>query len=869
MANLANINVTISAIDNTGPGVGSAMGNLSRLGGGIGSIGSIASGVFGGILGASVFRGITSGIGSIVSGALTLNSRMSQSQMAARSMVDAISEAGPTGASAFGKVSKAAEQFEKTMREIREREKAGNDDYATKIDDIKNKILDAEQEIARKKADIYEKEKRQIDDLNKSHLETIQDLNTRIESESYDFNERLYDMANSRQDKLDNLEESHVNTAQRINEQLIDAQEDLLTATTAFETQRAQAKIDSLTAELAQENAAYDAEKTKINERADHEIQVTTDKHNRELAALQLKITRENEEYDTRKSRLKKDAEDEITDAKRVSKEKIDSLNDQLAKEKIMHERFLRDIKEAYADANAKLDDGSGGGGGGGATMKRISFEFDFNKNLKNMGQDEINKFLDEVQQKYIQIGIKSPFNIADIQEFGKTMIRYTDGSAANMQKVLGIGQALAAFNPIQGIQGATFALNELFGAGNVRSLMTRFNLPPDAFQGLDKAKDAAEALDILTSSLNKLGVNEKLVEAYSNALVGAHQNVLETFNVIAAALMKPIYDVLTEGLINVNKFLAEHWTQITAISKVIAEFVQGAAKQMVDWVLELGTLFQIFWSEHGMQVQSWFDKFVKSISEFVIPILKILQTTWVTVQKVLEETIIPGLGRIFAKISELWIVIAPLLKQALDDVAKWWKEHHVAVEAMVKQTWALIEFVIKTSLDVITGFIKFHTALFKGDWEGAWNAIKETTSKIFDNIIKLGKDLWSSLKTSFKEGVNSIIDQINGFLDGLKQLTSLKINGKVVVQMLEVPKIPRLADGGIVTKPTIAMIGEAGAEAIVPLSKSSVMSKGMGTGISVVITGNNILDDQTAGLLADKVGDTILNRIALQGRYL
>jgi hypothetical protein len=35
---------------------------------------------------------------------------------------------------------------------------------------------------------------------------------------------------------------------------------------------------------------------------------------------------------------------------------------------------------------------------------------------------------------------------------------------------------------------------------------------------------------------------------------------------------------------------------------------------------------------------------------------------------------------------------------------------------------------------------------------------------------------------------------------------------------------LPRLAEGGIVTRPTIAMIGEAGPEAIIPLSRQNSM---------------------------------------------
>jgi hypothetical protein len=49
----------------------------------------------------------------------------------------------------------------------------------------------------------------------------------------------------------------------------------------------------------------------------------------------------------------------------------------------------------------------------------------------------------------------------------------------------------------------------------------------------------------------------------------------------------------------------------------------------------------------------------------------------------------------------------------------------------------------------------------------------------------------------------------------------------------IEVPKIPMLAQGGIVTGPTLAMIGEAGPEAVVPLDR---YNNGMGGGSNVTI---------------------------------
>jgi hypothetical protein len=68
----------------------------------------------------------------------------------------------------------------------------------------------------------------------------------------------------------------------------------------------------------------------------------------------------------------------------------------------------------------------------------------------------------------------------------------------------------------------------------------------------------------------------------------------------------------------------------------------------------------------------------------------------------------------------------------------------------------------------------------------------------------------------------------------------------------IEVPKIPMLAQGGIVTGPTLAMIGEAGPEAVVPLDR---YRDGMGGGITITVN---------AGLVStpDQIGQEIIQAI-------
>lgn len=72
------------------------------------------------------------------------------------------------------------------------------------------------------------------------------------------------------------------------------------------------------------------------------------------------------------------------------------------------------------------------------------------------------------------------------------------------------------------------------------------------------------------------------------------------------------------------------------------------------------------------------------------------------------------------------------------------------------------------------------------------------------------------------------------------------------------------LAAGGIVTKPTLAMIGEAGPEAVVPLSK---MGRFGGGDIIINITGNTISSDLDIRRLADAVSDAIRDKLAFNQR--
>jgi len=100
----------------------------------------------------------------------------------------------------------------------------------------------------------------------------------------------------------------------------------------------------------------------------------------------------------------------------------------------------------------------------------------------------------------------------------------------------------------------------------------------------------------------------------------------------------------------------------------------------------------------------------------------------------------------------------------------------------IVDSVFSFIKKGVKAGIDGITSYLQFVLGIYKG---------------IFNGIASL----WNNTlgKLSFK---------VPGWVPG--------IGGKG----FDVPNIPMLAEGGIVTRPTLALIGEAGAEAVIPLSK-------------------------------------------------
>jgi len=126
---------------------------------------------------------------------------------------------------------------------------------------------------------------------------------------------------------------------------------------------------------------------------------------------------------------------------------------------------------------------------------------------------------------------------------------------------------------------------------------------------------------------------------------------------------------------------------------------------------------------------------------------------------------------------------------------------------------------------------------------------------KAIDGVAVVATALWDGMKAGFAGVVSAIGAYVNGLVAVYKGLfngiatvwnntvgkLSFKIPGWVPGiggAGFDVPDIPMLANGGIVSSPTLAMIGERGPEAVVPLTGSN--SPGLGNSVTINVNGGD-----------------------------
>ncbi|MST57883.1 hypothetical protein [Waltera intestinalis] len=306
------------------------------------------------------------------------------------------------------------------------------------------------------------------------------------------------------------------------------------------------------------------------------------------------------------------------------------------------------------------------------------------------------------------------------------------------------------------------------------------------------------------------------------------------------ATAVQGIIDVLAVFSGTVSDIVGQVGSGFNALySNYISPFVSN----FTDGVSDLLGAFLEFWNNNMQPVlaewatmfddtyQSHLKPMIDAFMELLGVLIEYIQLFWDN----------------YLKAPLQWIIenVLPMLQPILEDLGK-----------QVKLAVDIIADVITTMIKVIKGVFAILGDLIRGDWKKLWEDAKQIFKDIVNGILSIAETMANGLVDAINrmvQSINSIKFDVPDWIPGLGGKSFGGFN------IPEVPRVtlPRLANGGITTGATLAEIGEAGREAVLPLEKNTGWMDALADKIADrmptsggTVDASLILDGETCGRL-------------------
>ncbi|HFU4492599.1 TPA: phage tail tape measure protein [Streptococcus suis] len=256
--------------------------------------------------------------------------------------------------------------------------------------------------------------------------------------------------------------------------------------------------------------------------------------------------------------------------------------------------------------------------------------------------------------------------------------------------------------------------------------------------------------------------------------------------------------------------------------------------------------------------------------------------------------------------LSELWSSITSTAQSAWSSFTAWLSGLWSSVVSTGQSLWSnftsALSNIFSSLISGAQSLWSSFTSTLSNLWSGLvstgsnlFNNLSSTISGIFNGILSTASKVWNSIKSTISNAINGAKDAVSNAINAIKGLFNFQIRWPHIplphfrvsgsANPLDWLKggLPSIgidwyAKGGIMTKPTLfgmngnrAMVGgEAGAEAILPLNKSTLGAIGQSiantmntsNNINVNFSGVTIREEADLNRLANVVGNRIAEEL-------
>lgn len=400
---------------------------------------------------------------------------------------------------------------------------------------------------------------------------------------------------------------------------------------------------------------------------------------------------------------------------------------------------------------------------------------------------DKVSKTADEVDKASIRMGISAESYQELAYAAGQCGVEMSTMEQA-AKKLEGTDLSFDdAINQIMSLGTAeerSTKAAELFGEKVAYNLSPLIEQSSEDFDGLiQRANDLGL---VMSGEAVKNGV------AFGDMLSDIKQMIGSLATEIGTALF-PIANAILEQIIGFMPTIQGYMAQlvpflvqiVSAVLPVLFSVLEAllpVAMQIIEQILPL-----------AVEIINSLLPLITALLPLIEPISSLLMTILVPLVELLTA-ILPG---IITALTNIITAVVPALIFVIETVEMTVGE---TIGAILRNLKPFFENVIS----IFNGFAKFLSGVFTGNWQKAWEGIRDIAKGIINSILSY-----------IQATINSWVDMLNALINGAKKVANLIPGVNMNIGEATIPKvnIPMLAEGGIVEQSGQAIVGEAGAE--------------------------------------------------------
>ena len=301
-----------------------------------------------------------------------------------------------------------------------------------------------------------------------------------------------------------------------------------------------------------------------------------------------------------------------------------------------------------------------------------------------------------------------------------------------------------------------------------------------------DKTGDGNDALDSLGLALDKVAENKDTLRAIGKGLAAI------TTAMLGLKAIKGVAGLVT--------------TLVKPFASLISLFMSFSGGPIILAIVAIGAAFALaykhikpfrdFVNAIGKKARSAFNSVAKTISKVfgqvskaMAPIIKEFTKAWKqllefikVLWKDISAVVVGALKILFVVMSPLLLVIIGLVRLAMTTIKALingamgfiktlWHVTWKSIGTILKTAWNVIIDIIKYELKIITDILKLGTDILKGNWKNVWKDIKKIFSDAWNGMKSIVRDIWTGIKEYVADGVNGVIDLINGMITAINKV--------------------------------------------------------------------------------------------------